>query len=111
MPPLRRPPAERNVHSFEGLPVPPEEVVLDTSFVVDAVFRSQNRHAACRAFLDRLADAGSAVIFNRLLEPELWEATYKIALRQLHPKARVADARHDRSLLQRVEPLRHDVEN
>jgi predicted nucleic acid-binding protein len=109
VPPGRRRPAEGNVYSFEDLVVPPEDVVLDTSFVVDALIPSQNRYEECRGFLSRLADAGSVVVFNRLLEPELWEATYKIAFRQLHPKGRMADLRHESSVLRRVEPLRDEV--
>src|SRR2546423_7214371 len=61
--------------------LPPRELVLDTSFVVDALIPSQAR-------------------------PELWEAAYKIALKELHPKKRAADVRRDR----RTQTLREEVD-
>lgn len=62
----------------------PSEVVLDASFVVDALLGSQPRHDACRAFLDAIAASGSVAYFNVLLVAELWEAAYTIKLRELH---------------------------
>jgi predicted nucleic acid-binding protein len=79
-----RPPVDRNVYSFEGTFVAPPEVVLDTSFVVDALVTTQSRHQACRLFLDIIAATGSTVYFNNLLVVELWEAAYAIKLRELH---------------------------
>lgn len=55
MPPVGRPPAARGVYSFEALVVPPREVVLDASFVVDALITSQSRHDDCQAFLTDMA--------------------------------------------------------
>src|SRR5437879_6385926 len=105
MPPVGRPPAERGVYSFDGMLVSPPEVVLDTSFVVDALIPTQTRHFECRAFLGYIVDAEATVIFNRLLEPELWEAAYKIALKELHPRRRAADVRQDRRTLRRAKTL------
>src|SRR5439155_9919712 len=90
--------------------VPPRELVLDTSFVVDALIPSQARHGECRTFLGYMAAAGSIVFFNRLLEAELWEAAYKIALKELHPKKRAAEVRHDRRTLRRAKTLREEVD-
>jgi len=50
MPSAGRASAERGVHTFEGMIVPPPELVLETSFVVDALIPSQARHAECRTF-------------------------------------------------------------
>ena len=79
MPPVGRRTAERNVFSFEGRLLAPPELVLDTSFVVDALVATQPRHAVCRAFLDAIRDSGSVVYFNTLLVVELWEAAYASA--------------------------------
>lgn len=94
MPPLGRPPAERSVFSFEGRLLSPPELVLDTSFVVDALVTTQARHQACQIFLGAIADTGATVYFNRLLEVELWEAAYAIALRAQHG-GRWRKHRHD----------------
>jgi predicted nucleic acid-binding protein len=110
MPPVGRPPAERNVYSFEGTLIPPPELVLDTSFVVDALIPSQSRHAECQAFLGYMAAFQSRVVFNRFLEPELWEAAYRIALEEVHPKKRAKDLRRDRRTLQRARKLHAEVE-
>src|SRR5437588_9558201 len=90
--------------------LPPRELVLDTSFVVDALIPSQARHVECRMFLGYMAAAESTVFFNRLLEAELWEAAYKIALKELHPKRRAGDVRQDRRTLRRAKTLREEVD-
>lgn len=110
MPPARRAGVARNVYSFEGTLVPPDQLVLETSFVVDALISSQARHAECEGFLDNIVRARSKVVVNRFLELELWEATYRIALRELHPKKRSRDARADHHALRRARALREEVE-
>jgi predicted nucleic acid-binding protein len=110
VPPARRAGVARNVYSFEGTLVPPDRLVLDTSFVVDALISSQARHAECEGFLDNIVRARSKVIVNRFLELELWEATYRIALRELHPKKRTRNVRADQRALQRASALREQVE-
>jgi predicted nucleic acid-binding protein len=89
--------------------VPPPELVLETSFVVDALIPSQARHPECRTFLGSIADAESRVFFNHLLMPELWEAAYKIALKERHPKKRAAEVRHDRRTLRRAKTRRQET--
>lgn len=84
MRPRGRPPAVRGVYSFEEDLLIPDELVLDTSFVVEALFPSQRLHAACQAFLERIAEAGRTIYFNRLLELELAEAVYCISLKERH---------------------------
>jgi predicted nucleic acid-binding protein len=95
MPTRGRSTTARGVHSFEdpGLFVP-TELVLDTSFVVEALMPAQKHHASAALFLSRLADNGSTVFFNRLLELELAEAAFQIGLRERHGK-NWKRARHD----------------
>lgn len=90
-----RPPAARGVHSFEqpGLFVP-HEIILDTSFVVEALLLSQKHCMGAMMFLRRIGEAGSRVYFNRLLEVELAETAFQLGLRERHPKA-WKRARHD----------------
>jgi predicted nucleic acid-binding protein len=105
VPPVRRPGSAHNVYSFEGTLVPPDQLVLETSFVVDALIPSQARHAECEGFLENIGRARSRVFVNRFLELELWEAAYRIALRERHPKKRPRDARSDRAVLRRARAL------
>lgn len=65
----------------------PREVVLDTSFVVDALLPGQPRHEECLGFLERLGEHGIVVHYNRLLEVELLEATYRLVLKERYGKA------------------------
>jgi predicted nucleic acid-binding protein len=110
LPPVGRPPAERNVYSFEGRLVPPAELVLDTSFVADALIPSQARHPQCREFLTIMALGNCRVIYNRFLEAELWETAYRIALKELHPKKRANEVRHDGRTIKRARTLRDEVD-
>jgi predicted nucleic acid-binding protein len=87
LPPPGRPPAERNVFSFEGAGLfLPTDAFLDTSFVVEALVSSQRYHKASQLFMERLAEASLTIYFNRLLEVEPFEATFRIALKELHPR-------------------------
>jgi predicted nucleic acid-binding protein len=108
--PRGRPPAPRGVYSFEDVLVPPHQLVLDTSFVVDALLRTESRHEECRQILERVADARSTIFFNRLLDAELCEAAYKIAVRELHPGGLLRDVRTDRRMLRRGQILRDELE-
>ncbi len=54
--------------------------MLDTSFVVEALIPSQPAHAASEVFLNRLAQQPSTICFNNLLEMELAEVAFRIAL-------------------------------
>jgi predicted nucleic acid-binding protein len=83
----------------------PAEVVLDTSFIVDALLPSQERHVACRDYLERLVVGDTFVIFNRLLELELAEAAYKIALKERFGKRRFMEMRGDGRALRRASRL------
>ncbi|HTZ87572.1 MAG TPA: hypothetical protein VMB05_12965 [Solirubrobacteraceae bacterium] len=86
-----RPVLPRGVHAFDA-PTwqPPQTVVLDTSVVVEALLPNQPEHHACLGVLDQPAASHSAVLYNRLLEIELWEATFNLALRERHPRKNCA---------------------
>lgn len=82
--------------------------MVDTSFVVEALLPAQTHHPAARAYLDRLADAGTIVVFNELLEIELAEVAYQIALKERHPK-NWKRYRHDGRARRRANRLLTDV--
>jgi predicted nucleic acid-binding protein len=104
-----RRPATRNVLSFEGTLLPPREAVLETSFVFEALVRTQPKHPECRTFLEAMASAGTRVVFNRFLHAELWEAGFKTALKEKHGR-RFAQKRHDGRTLRRAKSLREEIE-
>jgi predicted nucleic acid-binding protein len=90
-----RPPLPRGVLSFESDGwSPPAELLLDTTIVVEALLSSQPNYAACFGFFEAVAASKSTVIFNRLLETELCEVLFNIALREQHGK-RWKSARYD----------------
>lgn len=96
MPGRGRRPLVRNVYSFEqpGLLVP-AEVYLDTSFVVNLLVRTEAHHQGCQAFMLQLVDAESVVCFSRILELELAEAAFKIAVIEQHGKKAWPSKRND----------------
>jgi predicted nucleic acid-binding protein len=81
--PRGRGPATRGVFAIEDPElVLPEVLALDTSFVVEALIESQPLHSACAGFIERLVDAGTTVVTSDLLEIELAEAAFAIALKE-----------------------------
>lgn len=71
--------------SFEDASLPlPQEVTLDTSFVVETLSSSEPLHQPCLAYMQRLVAAGVTVYFNRLLEIELAEVAFKLAVTERH---------------------------
>jgi predicted nucleic acid-binding protein len=89
---VARPRLVRGVQSLEApLLFLPAEVVLDSSFVVESLVGTQPRHAVCREFLQRLLDNGTTLYFNRLLEVELAETAFRLALEERFPNRRIRD--------------------
>ena len=85
--PKERSPRPRGVWSVEEADVPcPERVVLDTSFVVEALLPSEPLHQSCQRYLVRLADADTGIFYSRHLELELTETLFQLALKERHPK-------------------------
>jgi predicted nucleic acid-binding protein len=87
----------------------PREVVLDTSFVIDALLQGQPRHDECTAFLRRLAEQEVAVFFNRLLEVELLEATYRLVLKERFGRAEWRRRRLDGRARRRASRLTREL--
>jgi predicted nucleic acid-binding protein len=69
--------------------------VLDTSFVFEALVDGQQHHQACQDYFVRLAANGSALIFNRLLEIELLEASFRYSLLERHGGRMLRRMRND----------------
>jgi hypothetical protein len=78
-----RRPTSRGIFAIEAQALLlPDPVGLDTSLVVEALIASQPLHAACRAFLIRLTESGTAMVTSDLLPVELAEAVFAIALKE-----------------------------
>jgi len=91
-----RPPLRRGVVAFDAPGwEPPKTVVLDTNVVAEALLPNEPEYAPCLAVLERLADSGTAVVFSRLLEIELWESVFNLALRERHPRKNIRNVRYD----------------
>jgi predicted nucleic acid-binding protein len=91
-----RPPLPRGVFAFDAPEwQPPKVVLLDTNVVAEALLANQPEHSACLAVLERLGTEGTTVIFSRLLEIELWEVAFNLALRERHPRKDVRHVRYD----------------
>jgi predicted nucleic acid-binding protein len=81
--PRGRPAATRGVFAIEDATlVLPGRVALDTSLIVRALIETQPLHAACSGFLDRLVEAEVTLVTSELLEVELAEAAFGIALKE-----------------------------
>jgi len=63
-----------------------ESLLLDTSFVVEALVASQPKHEEAVAFLVRLAEEHVRVRFSAMLELELAEVAFQLALKERHPR-------------------------
>lgn len=83
----------------------PPEVVLDTSFVVQALLPRQDNHADARQYMVKLADNGATVYFNRLLELELMDALLWLALKERWGKDEARYRRHDGRAKKRAKRL------
>ncbi|WP_413318334.1 type II toxin-antitoxin system VapC family toxin [Agrococcus sp. 1P02AA] len=79
-----RPALERGVVSFEAIAEVPDAVVLDTCFVVAVLVPTEDHHGACAEFMERMVEHGTALYYNRVLEVELAETAFKIAIKKQH---------------------------
>jgi predicted nucleic acid-binding protein len=104
--PRGRPPLPRGVLAFDSPGwQPPATVVLDTNVVAEALLPNEPEHKPCLAALERLADSNTPVVFNRLLEIELWEAIFNLALRERHPRKNLRHVRYDNRVRPRAARL------
>jgi len=85
----------------------PEAILLDTSVVVEALLPSEANHRACAALFRRIAESECTVIFNELLETELCEAVFRLALKERHGRNWRA-ARYDGRVRRRAGRLLND---
>jgi predicted nucleic acid-binding protein len=76
---------------------------------VDAMLTGQPRHQAAYLYLAELAVNGTNIYFNRLLELELAEAAYKIAIREQFGSKRARDMRKDGRALRRANRLANNL--
>ena len=89
---------------------PPEAVLLDTSVVVEALLENKPEYGSCAALMRRLAETRTRVVFSRLLEVELWEVVFNIALRERHPRKDLRHIRYDNRIRPRAARLLREVE-
>lgn len=75
-------PREHDVAAYSGLDDLPDAVVLDTSFVVRALVDSECGHDEAQAFMERLTRSRSFMLHSALLEIELAEPAFKIAIKE-----------------------------
>jgi predicted nucleic acid-binding protein len=59
---------------------PPAAIVLDTSAVIEFVLPSQTAHQQWRRFLITCGRQGTLLVFNQLVEIELYDVLFNIAL-------------------------------
>jgi predicted nucleic acid-binding protein len=103
-------PKSHRIWSLEdGSVALPERVVLDTSFIFEALVTTQSSHVPCSAYLVRLAENGTAVFYNRLLEMELAETSFKYALLDRWGSKRWRRMRHDGRARPRAARFMHGV--
>jgi predicted nucleic acid-binding protein len=101
-----RPPLPRGVLAFDAPGwKPPKAVMLDTNVVAEALLPNQPEHAACRALLRQFAEESTDVVFSRLLEIELWEVVFNLALRERHPRKNIRHVRYDNRVRPRAARL------
>lgn len=104
-------PRDHNVAAYSVLDDLPDAVVLDTSFVVRALVDSECGHDEAQAFMERLTRSRSFMLHSALLEIELAEAAFKIAIKERHGNrdwpAKRSDGRVRRRAARAAEELIH----
>lgn len=105
--PARGPrPQHHNVFAFDDPSCPPvQSVLLDTSFVFEALSTNQPRHSAASIYLEQLATGGVKVTFSSILELELAESAYRVAIKERFPGKRGEAMRRDGRALRRAARL------
>lgn len=72
---------------------PPAAVVVDTNVVAEALLKDEPEETVCNALLVRLGIERTLVVFNELLELELWEVVVNQALRRTMPRSQLRHRR------------------
>lgn len=97
----------RSVFAFEDELLLPETAVVDTSFIAAAHLSAQPHHEPARHFLARLAEYGTRLHFNELLEVELAEVAFRGAIAVRHGRWR--RERHDMRIRRRAGRLMREA--
>lgn len=100
--------SDRQVFAFGEQLLLPTTALLDTSFVAEALLSGQPHHAEASAFLSRLAEHGTVIRFNRLLELELAEVAFRAAITERHG-SRWRKLRHDGRIRRRADRLTRET--
>lgn len=80
-------------------------MILDTNVVAEALLPGEDEHVECAALMKALGDAGTTVVFNDILELELWEVLFNAALRQRHSGKKLRYVRYDNRVRPRAAKL------
>jgi len=87
---------------------PPLTMTLDTSFVVACLNSAEPTHNESLAFLRAMQANGTTMVYNRLLEVELVEAAFKLAIKERFGKF-VPAKRRDGRVRSRAARLTDDL--
>lgn len=81
--PRGRRPATHGVFAIEDVElILPSVLAFDTSFVVEVLIETQPLHPVCSGFVERLIEADVTIVTSDLLDVELAEAAFAIALKR-----------------------------
>lgn len=84
-------------------------MLLDTSFVLEALSTNQPLHAASETYLAQLAADNVRISFSSILELELAEGAYKIAIKERFSSKKQEKMRRDGRALRRAARLCDDL--
>lgn len=104
-----RPAKPRGVLDFAEQLLLPSNLLLDTSFIAEALLSEQPHHGEAASFLARCAEHGTTLHFSRLLEVELLEVAFRAAIDDRHGKNRWRRLRHDGRIRGRAARLAADT--
>jgi predicted nucleic acid-binding protein len=85
----------------------PLDVVLDTSFLVNAFVDSEQLHTVCERYLEKLVAAEATVYYNAITDLELAEVAFRLAIRERHGNRR--GARNDGRITARAGRLAEEL--
>lgn len=83
--------------------------MLDTSFVVNVLVTTESLHSASQAFMLALVANDTTIFYNRLLEVELAEIAFKIAVKEQHGAGAWPRLRTDGRVRRRAGRLAKDL--
>ena len=85
----------RSVVAFDAHDwTPPQLAVVDTNVIAEALVEDQPEHPECARLVKRLEES-TTIVFNRLMEIELWESVFNLTLRKRYPRKQLRHVRYD----------------